>query len=77
MRQAPEEVTTDLQRKHSISGNALIDGLLADKFDVARKYEIAVENKHNFKCADTARCEHFALERVLQIAQFAFVESKC
>ena len=27
----------------TISGNALIDGLLADKFDVARKYEIAVE----------------------------------
>ena len=27
----------------TISGNALIDGLLVDKFDVARKYEIAVE----------------------------------
>ena len=26
--------------------------------------------------ADTVRCEHFALERVLQIAQFAFVESE-
>ena len=27
--------------------------------------------------ADTVRREHFALEGVLQIAQFAFVESKC
>ena len=38
-----EEVIDLAYERTTISGNALIDGLLADKFDVARKYEIAVE----------------------------------
>lgn len=38
---------------------------------------VAADDGRAHIAADTVRCEHFALERVLQIAQFAFVESKC
>ena len=38
---------------------------------------VAADDGRAHVSADAVRCEHLALERILQIAQFAFVESKC
>ena len=38
---------------------------------------VAADDGRAHVSADAVRCEHLALERVLQVAQFAFVESKC
>ena len=62
------------RREQDVGPAAVIDGSHHQSVIAAG---VAADDRRTHVAADTVRREHFALEGVLQIAQFAFVESKC
>ena len=62
------------RREQDVGPAAVVDGGHHQSVIAAG---VAADDRRTHVAADTVRREHFALEGVLQIAQFAFVESKC